>query len=59
VDAPVPGDRGYFTEQTLQEADDRGIPVLIPKQQFRKGDEHGDGRPEQGGTGRITAAAVE
>jgi hypothetical protein len=59
VDAIVPGDTGYFTEQNLQEADDRGIQVLIPEQQFRKGDEQFEGRPEHGGKGRFTAEDIE
>jgi hypothetical protein len=38
-DALVEGDTGYFSEENLQEAANRGIEVLIPDQQFRKRDE--------------------
>jgi hypothetical protein len=37
--ALVEGDTGYFSEANLQAAQERGIEVLIPDQQFRKRDE--------------------
>ncbi|MDR1469270.1 MAG: transposase [Spirochaetaceae bacterium] len=54
-EALVEGDTGYFTEKNLKEAEERKIEVIIPDQQFRKRDEHFDGRPEHGGKGRFTA----
>ncbi|GHV67746.1 hypothetical protein AGMMS49928_05490 [Spirochaetia bacterium] len=33
------GDTGYFSEKNLEEAQARGVDVLIPDQQFRKWDE--------------------
>jgi transposase len=42
--ALVEGDTGYFSEENLQEAAKRDIEVLIPDQQFRKRDEHFEGR---------------
>jgi transposase len=37
--ALVTGDTGYFSEENLQAAQERGIDVLIPDQQFRKRDD--------------------
>ncbi|GHV92399.1 hypothetical protein AGMMS50268_29020 [Spirochaetia bacterium] len=34
--ATILGDTGYFSEKNLEEAEERGVDVLIPDQQFRK-----------------------
>ncbi|MDR1468373.1 MAG: transposase [Spirochaetaceae bacterium] len=47
-EAIVEGDTGYVTEKNLKEAKERNREVIIPDQQFRKRDEHFDGRPETG-----------
>jgi transposase len=54
ADAILEGDTGYFSEKNLEAAEERGITVIIPDQQFRKRDEHFSGRPGQGGKGRFT-----
>jgi hypothetical protein len=36
--ALLEGDTGYFSETNLQEAEERGIKVLIPDPQFRQRD---------------------
>ncbi|MDR2796890.1 MAG: transposase [Treponema sp.] len=53
------GDRGYCTEKDLKAVAERGIPVLIPDQQFRKQDGHFDGWPEHGGKGGYTGEDFE
>jgi hypothetical protein len=45
----VEGETGYFTEKNLREAEERKIEVIIPDPQFRKRDEHFEGRPCHGG----------
>jgi transposase len=57
--AIVEGDTGYFSENNLREAEERGVEVLIPDQQFRKRDAHFDGRKGHGGAGRFTAEDFE
>ena len=42
--ALVEGDTGFFTEDNLQEAEKKGIEVIIPDPQFRKRDPHFEGR---------------
>ena len=42
--ALVEGDTGFFTEDNLQEAEKRGIEVIIPEPQFRNRDPDFDGR---------------
>jgi len=41
------GDTGFFSEDNLQEAANRGIEVIIPDQQFRQRDPDFDGRKEE------------
>jgi transposase len=52
--AVVEGDTGYFSENNLQEAEKRGVEVLIPDPQFRKRDPHFAGQKGHGGKGRFT-----
>jgi transposase len=50
----VLADTGYFSENNLQAAKDKGVEVLIPDQQFRKRDERFDERKDHyNGKGRL------
>jgi hypothetical protein len=52
--ALIEGDTGYFSESNLQAAEELGIAVLIPDQQFRNRDAHFAGQKGHGGKGRFT-----
>jgi len=47
-DSIITGDTGFFTEENLQEANERKIEVLIPDQQFRQRDPDFGDRKEHG-----------
>jgi hypothetical protein len=47
-------DTGYFSEDNLQEAEERRAGPIIPDQQFRKRDLQFEGRKGHGGKGRFT-----
>jgi transposase len=53
--AIVESDTGYFSENNLREAAERGVEVIIPDPQFRKRDEQFAGQRGRGGKGRFTA----
>jgi hypothetical protein len=57
--AIVEGDTGYFSENNLREAAERGVEVIIPDPQFRKRDEQFAGQKGHGGKGRFTAEDFE
>jgi hypothetical protein len=57
--AIVEGDTGYFSEESLREAEERKIEAPIPGRQFRKRDGQFEGRPFHGGKGRFTAENFE
>ena len=52
--ALVEGDTGFFTEDNLQEAEKRGIEVIIPDPQFRNRDPDFDGRKNHAQKKRYT-----
>jgi transposase len=58
-EAIVEGDTGYYSEKNLREAEERGVEVIIPDQQFRKRDGQFAGQKGHGGKGRFTAEDFE